>query len=214
MDLQSSSSSWPEGARSRAIPVLAVIPACIALIPITIVGFCQWRAVREAEAAANLRRDLIDRGLTVAEVERLTNPAYHYREPESSPYYRAQHDVVEEGLKRDLAARGLSAEEIESIFRAWSSAVPVSGRYTRESADRARKDAELIKALVQNGRSAQEVERILRAAPRGTAETRRAEVESALRVLRHHGVTPEEVQRALRPQDAADPRAELPPRPE
>src|SRR5437870_753070 len=51
--------------------VLVAVPLCVALIPTSIVGFCQWRAVREAEAQGSLKRDLIDRGLTVPETERL-----------------------------------------------------------------------------------------------------------------------------------------------
>jgi hypothetical protein len=199
MDPHPSSGCSPESLRNSRLTLLTIIPVCIAAIPIGIVGLCQWAAVREAETAASLKRDLIDRGLTVVEAERLIHGApERYGGADSSPYYKSQHAAIEEGLKRDLAARNLSAEEIECILRAWSGAVPPSGRYSHESAEKARKEAEFIKGLVQSGRPAREIERIVRAMTPTSAEARRAEVEAALRVLRGSGMTPDEVVRALK----------------
>jgi hypothetical protein len=199
---QTPAGTLQEGVKAARFQLLALAAACVTAIPIGVVGLCQWRAVRQAEVTAGLKRDLIDRGLSVAEAERLAG-GIAVRDPEASAYYRAQHAAIEAALKKDLAVRGLGAEDIVTILGAWSGGVPASGRYSYETTERARKEADFIRELVQSGRPAREVERILRAATPATAEAQRAEVETALKVLRHSGLTPEEVQRALgQPADA------------
>jgi hypothetical protein len=163
MDSQSST-PWQSVIRDWGA-VFALVPVCAALVPISIVGACQWRAVREAEAAA-LKRDLIDRGLSPAEVERLAAP------PDLSGQYRTQHADLAARLRQDLTSRGLKAEEVEAILRAWSE--PAAGRYNRDTVERARLDADFVRLLLQQGRSAKEIERLLRAArPPVTAATDR-----------------------------------------
>jgi hypothetical protein len=182
---------------------LAAIPVCAALIPVSIVAVCQWRAVREAEAHGALVRDLIDRGVTVPDADRLAQgPADRSRDPDSSAYYRSQHVALEEQLKRDLAVRGLSADAIAGILRATSALQPVSGRYTYESHCRARQEADLIRQLLQQGRTARDIEGVLRSGSGAAAEAKRADVEDAVRTLRRSGMSPEEVSRALRPGEA------------
>jgi hypothetical protein len=195
---QTSANTWQEGGKAGRFQLLALVAACATAIPVGVVGLCQWRAVREAEVAAGLKRDLIDRGLSVFEAERLAGGGHAMpREAEQSGYYRTQHAAIEAALKKDLAARGLGAQEIETILGAWSGGVPASGRYSYETAEKARKEADFIRELVQSGRPAREVERIVRAATPATTEAQRAEVEAALKVLRHSGLTPEEILRAL-----------------
>ncbi len=87
---QPSSESVPSFLRDWR-SLLVTVPVCVALIPISIVGFCQWRAVREAELRAALQRDLIDRGLAPADVERLTDPPPVYmRTPPAGQPAQAQ----------------------------------------------------------------------------------------------------------------------------
>jgi hypothetical protein len=74
--------SWPNVARDVR-SLLFVVPVCVALIPISIVTVCQWRAVREAEIQATLKRDLIEHGLSPADVERLTLPPLPF--PQATP---------------------------------------------------------------------------------------------------------------------------------
>ncbi len=191
---------------------LTAVPVCAALVPISIVGACQWRAVREAEAVAALKRDLIDRGLTVPDVERLAHgPQDRWRDGDS--YYRTQHLALEDQLKRELAQRNVSAEQIAGVLRAATALQPASGRYTYESHAEARQQADLIRQLLQQGRTPAEVERVLRAGSGVAADARRAEAEAAVRVLRNSGMSAEEVSRALRPAEAPPAAAAMPPVP-
>jgi hypothetical protein len=107
--------SWPNVIRDwRA--VLVAVPVCVALVPISIVGFCQWRAVREAEAQGALKRDLIDRGLTVPEAERLVHGP-----PPAADVRRAEVDAALRTLRRS----GLSPEEVRRAI-----AEPAAGNST------------------------------------------------------------------------------------
>ncbi|HEX5269503.1 MAG TPA: hypothetical protein VFW33_03400 [Gemmataceae bacterium] len=89
---------------------LTAIPVCAALVPITIVGLCQWRAVREAESLGALKRDLLDRGLPVPDVERLAHgPPERSRE-------EARRAEVEAAL-RVLRQSGMSPDEVSRALR-------------------------------------------------------------------------------------------------
>jgi hypothetical protein len=138
------------------LPILGVVPVCAALVPICIVGLCQWRAVREVEAQAALKRDLIDRGLSPAEVERLAWP------PDPSGQYRTQHAALAAGLRQEMTSRGMKAEDVAAVLRAWSE--PAAGRYNEDTLDRARRDADFVRLLLQQGRTGKDIERLLRAA--------------------------------------------------
>jgi hypothetical protein len=105
--------SWPDALKDwRA--VLVAVPLCVALIPISIVGFCQWRAVREAEAQGALKRDLIDRGLTVPETERLVH----------GPPAETKKTEVDAAL-RVLRRSGLSPEEVRRALAGPEVPVPI-----------------------------------------------------------------------------------------
>src|SRR5581483_7328656 len=51
------------------IGLVAVIGGCLAVVAIVVAGI--WCSVRHADIAANLKRDMLQRGLTVDENERL-----------------------------------------------------------------------------------------------------------------------------------------------
>src|SRR5205085_4807998 len=111
---------------------------------------------REAEVQSALKRDLVERGLSSSEVERLA------ASPDQSAAYRTQHAALAAGLRQELTARGLAADDVEAILRAWSE--PAAGRHSQDTLDRARRDADFVRLLLQQGRSGKEIVRLLRAA--------------------------------------------------
>ena len=86
----------------------------------------QWRKARTDKLHANLKRDLLARGLSVDEVERLTTPAgvQEARIAADSKVQQAQiaaemevkEAQIAADLKRDMLARGLSVADIERLI--------------------------------------------------------------------------------------------------
>jgi hypothetical protein len=103
---------------------LAGIAGLVVMItPAVLVG--QWRKVRTAKIDADLKRDLMARGLSVVEVERLTTPARVHEEQIAADLQVRKAQIAEESelkraqvaadLARDLVARGLSVEEVKRL---------------------------------------------------------------------------------------------------
>ncbi|MCA9025204.1 MAG: hypothetical protein KDA86_08330 [Planctomycetaceae bacterium] len=58
-----------------ALLVVSVVMFTSVLIPIASVGFVQWRKVRERETAAGLIHDMLARGCSTEEIERVLQSA-------------------------------------------------------------------------------------------------------------------------------------------
>jgi hypothetical protein len=112
---------------SRSPAELLGLMAILGLVVVVTLAvlLSQWRKVREGRLKADLMRDLLARGLSVEEVERLSTPA-RVREAQiaaESKVRQAEIDAdtqlkaaqMATDLKRDLLARGFSVEEIERL---------------------------------------------------------------------------------------------------
>ncbi|MGD9855872.1 MAG: hypothetical protein AB7U20_13080 [Planctomycetaceae bacterium] len=55
--------------------LVSVVMATTMLMVVANVGFCQWRKVREREAAANLVHDMLAKGFSTEEIERVLSGA-------------------------------------------------------------------------------------------------------------------------------------------
>jgi hypothetical protein len=96
--------------------VIVVTPAVL---------FGEWRKARTAKIDANLKRDLLARGLSLEEVERLTTPTRlrearinadtKVRQAQITADSEVKQAQVAADLKRDLLARGLSVEEVKRL---------------------------------------------------------------------------------------------------
>lgn len=157
-----------------------------AIIPIAIVGVIQWRMVRQSEVQADLTRELLEKGLTVAEVERLLQAAdAPYWERRDMTMWSVEYAKIESNLKRELAQMGLTADEIERVVRSSGNGFETGrGKLTASSIDKLRKDASLkkdaarqmqtarqadheatIRELIRRGWSSEEIERLLTSKP-------------------------------------------------
>jgi hypothetical protein len=112
--------SLPSGVLLGLAGILGLV---VVITPAVLVS--QWRLARVAKLDADLKRDLLARGLAVEEIERLTTPARlrERRIAEDSRMRQAQiaadsavkQAQVDADLKRDLLARGLSVEEVKRL---------------------------------------------------------------------------------------------------
>ena len=184
---------------------MAVI--CGAAIPIGVVGFTQWRSVEEKKIEAALKSDMLSRGMSVDEIERvLRAPASRRRSSTASGVYASKHADLEAETIRELIDTGMSASDIDRLLRA--------ARISPDAVDccdwttfrQATRRAKLLRELAQRGRSADEIERLLQMTDRsrrGSTDrkttrpdnqpTGEAAVEAALRVLLRSGMSREEI---------------------
>jgi hypothetical protein len=96
---------------------LAVVIAAIA--PVWAV---QWGRVRRAEIEARVKQDMLARGLSVEEIERLST-ADSVRQARIAADAQVKEAQIAADLKRDMLARGLSVEEVERLLTPKSPAV-------------------------------------------------------------------------------------------
>src|SRR5262249_17851590 len=109
-----------------------IVGVVVMLTPAVLVG--QWRKVRSAKIDADLKRDLLARGLSVEEVERLTAPASlreiplhadtKVRQEQLAADPRVKQAQVAADLQRALLARGLSVEEVRRLQAAGGAEEP------------------------------------------------------------------------------------------
>ena len=59
------------GGERLAVLVMSMLVTAGMVIPIVTVGLCQWRIVREREAATALVHDMLARGMSTEEIERV-----------------------------------------------------------------------------------------------------------------------------------------------
>lgn len=59
------------GGERFILTLVSVVMATTMLIPITTIAFSNWRKVREREATAALVHDMLERGLSTQEIERV-----------------------------------------------------------------------------------------------------------------------------------------------
>jgi hypothetical protein len=142
-----------QGLPAWVILCLAGIAGLVVMVtPAVLVG--QWRKVRTAKIDADLKRDLLARGLPVEEVERLTTPARVHearvaadaqvRQAQIAADKAVKQEQMDADLQRDLLARGLSVEEVKRL----QSADAAEDTRDREEATAL---ANVITSMVQDG---------------------------------------------------------------
>jgi hypothetical protein len=124
-----------------------------------------WRKVRESEHQAALKQSLVERGMSVEEIERIVRAA-----PESHELEADETPVVQ--LTKNLAEQEVPPEALEEILRAFHASDPATQRTL----------AHTVAALCENGAKAEHILAAVRALarPAGSAESPPREV---------HGVT-------------------------
>ena len=165
----------------RSHPILTFF-GMAAIVPIAIVSIIQWRMVRQAEVQADLTRELLDKGLTVAEVERLLQATDSpYWERRDMNMWAVEYAKIENNLKRELAQMGLSADEIERVVRTSSNGLDAGrGKISSRTVDNLRKEA------AQKKDAAKQIQ-----------NARQADHEAAIRELMRHGYSGEDIERLL-----------------
>src|SRR5947209_4163292 len=132
----------PEYRRRRFSDTFLKFIGIAALIPITIVGVIQWRMMRQTEVQAELTRDLLEKGLSVAEVERILQADLPHWERHNDSVWGVEHAKIEANLKRELAHMGLSGDEIERVVKASGSGADGGrGKVSAATVEKARKEA-------------------------------------------------------------------------
>lgn len=200
----------PCGGGSSFLRFLRGVGIFTFLLVVSLVGLDYWRDVRIAEYENQLKRDMIERGMSAQEIEavlRARPTEVRSRERHSvSDSELARHRDVEARLVRDLCSMNCKAEDVEQIVTAFSTHLGSgSGRSARQAAQ----DADFVRKMVGWGKSASEVEQIIRlqARTRGdltpVASTRnrprdsREQVEEALKTLLKSGWTAEELNQVI-----------------
>jgi hypothetical protein len=120
-----------------------IIGLVVMVTPAVLVG--QWRQVRAAKIDADLKRDLLARGLSVEEVERLTTSVRlresrihadtKVRQEQIDADSRVKQAQVAADLQRDLLARGLSVEEVKRLQAAGGAEEPAEREEARALAN-------------------------------------------------------------------------------
>jgi hypothetical protein len=99
------------------VPVAAIV--CGSVVALVAVILSQWRHVRQADLEASLKRDMLERGLGVDEIERVlrasSTPA-PAPAASSGPISDNEYYLVEK-----LVDEGKSADEIERVLRVFRS---------------------------------------------------------------------------------------------
>jgi hypothetical protein len=93
---------------------IAIVAGLVVVIGVTVCAV-QWARVRQAEADARIKQEMLARGLSVEEIERLNTPA-SVRQAQIAADAQVKEAQIAADLKRDLLARGLSVEEVERLL--------------------------------------------------------------------------------------------------
>jgi hypothetical protein len=97
-----------------ALPMVAI--GCGALIAIIAIVACQWRAVRQLETEGALKQDMLNRGMSVEQIERVLRASSAAAPQPDKPETITDNEYY--ALEK-LVDEGKSAEEIERIMRAF-----------------------------------------------------------------------------------------------
>jgi hypothetical protein len=118
------------------ITVIIVAGIVVAIVVPIVVPICvgQWARVRRVEAEARLKQDMLARGLSVEEIERLstseglreTQIVYDnkVRDAQIAADAQVKRVQIDADLRRDMLTHGLSVEEIERLTTPKSPASP------------------------------------------------------------------------------------------
>jgi hypothetical protein len=105
---------WELFARDPKALILLVGILCGTLIAIVAIIAYHWGAVRQAESETSLKQDMLQRGLSVDDMERVLKANSHPVAPEKNETVTE----YEYALIEKLIDEGKSAEDIERVLRA------------------------------------------------------------------------------------------------
>jgi hypothetical protein len=96
----------------QLLGLTAIVGLAVVLAP-TLMLY-QWRKGGEVNRNAALQREMLAKGLSVDEIDRLTAPA-SVRQAQIGADSRIRQAQIAADLKRDLVARGLSVDDIKGL---------------------------------------------------------------------------------------------------
>jgi hypothetical protein len=107
-------------AKDPALLIPIIMAICGGLVGIVAIIANHWHSVRNAEVEAALKQDMLNRGMTVDEIERVVKASN--KQLSSKPAYpQNKKDPISDNeyyLVERLVDEGKSAEEIERIIKA------------------------------------------------------------------------------------------------
>src|SRR5262249_51938353 len=105
-------------AREPGLLIVFVALVCGTLIAVSAILCHHWSVVRQAETEASLKQDMLNRGLSVDEIERVIKASAQVAKAQASADKPDPISDNEYYLVEKLVDEGKSAEEIERIIRA------------------------------------------------------------------------------------------------
>src|SRR5262245_45535723 len=144
--------------------VLLAIVGAIVISQIIVVLAGNWRRVRLAEIDANLKRQMLDRGMTPADIEQVLRAAKEDEDRAEATASGAAYSGNEETDKAHLVAvlteHGCAGKDIGRVLRVFGD-FSVEKSADRPAALMAR--AQAIESMIANGNTVEEVEQMLHA---------------------------------------------------
>jgi hypothetical protein len=119
-----------------------------------------WTRVRLAQIEANLKQQMLDKGMSAAEIDQVLKAS---REPGeySSPQFTGEIEADKAGLVTFMAEYEYGGGDIERVIREFGN-VP-AGMPAEEKRQLVRARARAVQGMVENEKEAEEIERVLRA---------------------------------------------------
>ncbi|HEY1376798.1 MAG TPA: hypothetical protein VGF55_08380 [Gemmataceae bacterium] len=109
---------------SEVIGLAAALGGCLTVVLIVALGV--WCSVRHAETAANLKRDMLQRGLSVDEIEHVL------RAPAEVPAFASEKEL-EAGLASLLVQNEVAGPTVERVLRAYQATDPATKKAVYDS---------------------------------------------------------------------------------
>ena len=141
---------WEPFAKSPELLIPLALTVCGALVGLVAIIAHQWRAVRRTEMELALKQDMLKRGLSVEEIERVL------RASEKPPEEPAKPDPItdnEYAVVEKMVEEGRPAADVERLVKLIRSTG--GGVSDNEYA--------LIEKMIDEGKPAEEIERVIRA---------------------------------------------------
>lgn len=136
--------------------VLAAIISSFSAWSISSVAM-HWHRKRIAEAELNLKRQMLDKGLSPAEIEQVLRASSESQEEETY-HFSGQEDADKGMLVKMLSEYEYSSTDIERVLQAF----PVPAHAVNSSAARVGR-AKAVEGMVENERPADQIIQVLRA---------------------------------------------------
>jgi hypothetical protein len=141
---------WEPFAKSPELLIPLALTVCGAVVGLVAILAHQWRAARRTELEVALKQDMLRRGLSVEEIERVL------RASEGPPEAPAKPDPVSDNayaLTEKMIEEGRSGEEIERLLKL----LHATGGTVSDN------EYALIEKMLDEGKPLDQIERVVRA---------------------------------------------------